>query len=245
MTEEKLESGQEVTEEKEQPTPAPSVPSGDEPTSAPEVNAEALVEQLAPLLAEKLRPEWEKADQSVKDKRIAGLTDDVERLKVYLASSDGDVDKAIKEMRIDDMLAGESQPVVGTTGKEVQGAMEAISAQYLSSAGIDFEDPGYKALVQQYGWIKTPENWEPVVKAFIETKLTKEAKQEGVTSAAVVSSIGAVVSSEDPDELAAELERLQAPGPNELGVTHPDNIARRKEINAKLKTLTPQRPDIK
>jgi hypothetical protein len=245
MTEAPLESGQEVQETTEQPTPTPSVPSGDKQTSAPEVNAEALVEQLVPLLTEQLRPEWEKADQSVKDKRIAGLTDDVERLKVYLSASGGDVDKAVREMKVDDMLSGESQPVVGATGNEVQGAMEAISAMKLSAAGIDFEDPGYLALVGQYGWIQTPEHWGAVLDAYIGTGKTKEAKQEGVTAAAVVGNIGATVVSEDADEIAAELDRLQAPGPNENGVTHPDNIARRKELNAKLKALTPQRPDIK
>lgn len=245
MTEAPLESGQEVQEVVEQPTPTPSVPSGDKQTSAPEVNAEALVEQLVPLLTEQLRPEWEKADQSVKDKRLQGLTDDVERLKIYLSASGGDVDKAIREMKVDDLLAGEPQSVVGATGNEVQGAMEAISTMKLSAAGIPFEDTGYLALVGQYGWIQNPEHWGSVLDTYIGTRVTKEAKQTGVTGAAVVSNIGGTVVSEDADVLAAELDRLQHPGPNESGVTHPDNIARRKEINAKLKELTPQRPDIK
>ena len=167
MTEAPLESGQEVPETTEEPTPKPSVPSGDKPTSAPEVTAEALqaqAEALAPLMKEILSPEWEKADQSVKDVRIKDLTDDVERLKVYLTASGGDVDKAIREMKVDDIIAGESPPVVGATDEETKGAMEAISAQYLGAAGIAVDDPGYEALVNEYGWIKTAENWEPVVK---------------------------------------------------------------------------------
>jgi hypothetical protein len=249
MTDEKLESGQEPQETQETPSPAvPSVPSGDKQTSAPPVDAEALARQLAPHLVEALRPEWQKDDQSVKDKRIAGLESNVDALTAQLKAmgvSPDVIAKAQREAAVDIMLKGQQEPVRGGTEGEVKGAMESISAQYLSEAGIAFDDPAYLALVKEYGWINTADNWRAVMKTFVETASTRQAKQASITPAAVIGQASKTETSDDADALAAELERLQHPRPGEPGLSHPDNKQRRKEINARLKELTPQRPDIR
>lgn len=231
MSEKELEGAQETPEE-EVPTSPPSVPSADKPPSPlDDLDVESLAEKLAPHLAESLRPEWQKDDQSVKDRRIAGLTDDVERLKAYAKAAGGDLDKAVREMQIDDMLAGRSESKVpgrtesGSSGLEA--AMQAVSTEILSGAEIDFDDPEYVALTKQYaGRIQNAEDWRAVTQAFADRRTTKAAKQEGVTDAATVGATGKAVSTGEKsyDELAVELDELKSKGSSR------ENMIRQREI---------------
>ena len=240
MTDKPLESAAEPQEPDADATAAPSVPSLEQPPSPfSGLDVETLAEKLAPHLAESLRPEWQKDDQSVKDRRIAGLTDDVARLKSYMTKSGGDVDKAVREMQIDDMLAGRSESKVpgrtesGSSG--LQAAMQAVSTEILSGAEIDFEDPEYVALTKQYaGRINDAENWRAVAQAFADRRTTKTAKQEGVTSAATVGASGvASVASDDADTVAAELDGLLD------GRQTPATQKRIAELTARVEELEP------
>ena len=232
MSDKPLESAAEPQEPGAEPTAAPSVPSLEQPPSPfGDLDVETLAEKLAPHLADSLRPEWQKDDQSVKDRRIAGLTDDVARLKSYMSKSGGDVDKAVREMQIDDMLAGRSESKVpgrtesGSSG--LQAAMQAVSTEILSGAEIDFEDPEYVALTKQYGGrIDNAEDWRAITQAFADRRTSKAAKQEGVTEAATVGATGKVAATGEKtyDELAAELARLKSEGSSR------ENMTRQREI---------------
>lgn len=243
MTDKDLEGAQEPPEGDDEPTSPPSVPSVDKPPSIlNELDVETLAEKLAPHLADSLRPEWQKDDQSVKDRRIAGLTDDVDRLKSYIKQEGGDVDKAVREMQVDDMLAGRSESKVpgrtesGSSG--LQAAMQAVSTEILSGAEIDFDDSEYVALTKQYaGRITNAEDWRAVAQAFADRRTTKAAKQAGVTDAATVGASGAVsaVSSDDAEEVAAELDGLL----DGREVSKPETQKRIAELKARLEELEP------
>ncbi len=241
------EEAQDTPEEETQDTPAvPPVPEVSEtspqeaspqPTFDVDAIADRVVEKLGPTLDSKVDQRFKKTT----DPRFA----DVRKVASYLDAAGGDAEKAAREMMVDQMLEGQdtSEGPAGTVSKEeLDAQILAETTIILDGAGIAYNDPRYVALQEQYkDRISHPSVWKSV----LSTAMEQWAKQEGVTSAAVVSTVGGTVTSEDAEELAAELAQLQRPGPNEPGVTHPDNIARRKEIDAKLKTLTPQRPDIK
>ena len=130
MTEEQnLESAQEAPEVEEQPVPtAPSVPSGDKPTS--EVSSGVDISALEETIDRKL--------QSLKDRRLDKLPQLEEKVNQLIAAYEG--------------VPKESSPeVVGTTGGGEQAYMEAMSAQILDGAGIANDDPEYNALVEHYG----------------------------------------------------------------------------------------------
>ena len=242
MTDKPLESAAEPQEPEADATAAPSVPSLEQPPSPfSGLDVETLAEKLAPHLADSLRPEWQKDDQSVKDSRIHGLIDDVDRLKSYMKREGGDVDKAVREMQIDDMLAGRSESKVpgrtesGSSG--LQAAMQAVSTEILSGAEIDFDDSEYVALTKQYaGRITNAEDWRAVAQAFADRRTTKTAKQEGVTSAATVGESGAAATaSGDAESVAAELNELL----DGTGVTKPETQKRIAELTARLEELEP------
>ncbi len=245
MTDKPLESAAEPQEPEADATAAPSVPSLEQPPSPfSGLDVETLAEKLAPHLAESLRPEWQKDDQSVKDRRIAGLTDDVDRLKAYIKQESGDVDKAVREMEIDDMLAGRSGSKVpgrtesGSSG--LQAAMQAVSTEILSGAEIDFDDPEYVALTKQYaGRIGNAEDWRAVAQAFADRRTTKATKQAGVTDAATVGSSGAPppAAGEEQEALLAEMNDMYAGKKGSLSL--PQNSTRLKEIAAKLNEIDP------
>ena len=219
MTEEpKLESAQEAPEVVEEPKPtAPSVPSGDKPTS--EVSSGVDISTLEETIDRKL--------QSLKDRRLDKLPQLEEKVNQLIAAYEG--------------TPKESSPeVVGTTGGGEQAYMEAMSTQILDGAGIAFDDPEYNALVEQYGGKVTPEQWVSVTKAFAEKRSTKADKQEGVTEAAGATAAGTVVEvSEEAemDNLTTRLEEIRASG---KAAVEPTIKEEREKIIARMNELDPQ-----
>ena len=220
MTEEpKLESAQEAPEVVEQPKPtAPSVPSGDKPTS--EASSGVDIAALEDIIDRKI--------QSVKDRRLdrmPKLEEKVNQLIDLYESGPKD----------------SSPEVVGTTGGGEQAYMEAMSAQILDGAGIAFDDPEYNALVERYGGkITDPDQWANVTKAFADKRKSKASKQAGVTDAAGATAEGTVaeVSDEaDMDSLVSRLDEIRASGQ----VTVDKKLKEeRDEIVARLEELKPQ-----
>ena len=253
MSAELPENARELTETQEKPTPAVPSPVSAVTPSAPSLDADLLANALANpkvrgALVETLRPEWQKDSQSVKDKRIAGLTDDVERLKAYMKATGGDVDAAVREMRIDDVLEGRASPdtVRGRTVPESQDEayMKARSAQILNDAQISFDDPEYGVLVAQYQGRVNPAQWVDIVANLANSRQKKATKQTGVTAAAAVGGgAAAAPGSGDVDALTAELEAIQAGQRGSL--TDPKLREKRKELRTQIAALTPQRPDIR
>lgn len=237
------ESAQEQSENEDSPSPAvPSVVSGEKQPSGSRIDAELFVSALSDprvkaAAVEALRPEWEKDDQRVKDKRIQGLTDDVARLKQYVNAAGGDVDRAIREMQIDDILEGRASPARGSAGgnESSQAFMEARTAQLLSGAGIDFDDPDYKMLVAQYGGrVTDPNQWIGVVEGFVGSRQSKKAKQENIPPAAAASESGNVLGvegDEDIESLTEQLNKLRAQRAT------PATMEQRTQIRKKLTAL--------
>ena len=220
MTEEpKLESAQEAPEVVEQPVPtAPSVPSGDKPTS--EVSSGVDISALEETIDRKL--------QSLKDRRLDKLPQLEAKVNQLIEAYEG----APKES---------SPEVVGTTGGGEQAYMEAMSAQILDGAGIAFDDPEYNALVEQYGGkITDPDQWANVTKAFAEKRSTKVDKQEGVTEAAGATVAGTSVDVSDETEVATLSSRLEEIRTSGQASIDPTIKAEREKIMARLNELEPQ-----
>jgi len=238
MADETLESGQEVVEAQETPTPeVPSVPSGDKlPSAEPRLDAAALAEKLEQLEKkfEELPTLVERSIQSTKDRRFAALEgldpDLLRKFKNYLDQY-GDEDRAIREMQVDEMLARESRPS-GRGGSDARGTerMSRYARRVLPTAGIDFDDPESKQLVQ-----RASANWNVVgeeglydmLDQFVDSITTKQAKQSGITPAAAASPAGATPTGRSVEEIAAELERVQR--------LDPKNVELRKQLLKELR----------
>ena len=220
MTEEQnLESAQEAPEVEEQPVPtAPSVPSGDKPTS--EVSSGVDISSLDEKIDLKI--------QSFKDKRLSKIPALEKKLDELIELYEG--------------APAESSPeVVGTTGGGEQAYMEAMSAQILDGAGIANDDPEYDALVERYGGkITDPEQWVSITKAFAEKRSSKAAKQEGVTEAAGATAAGTAVSVSAEDELAGLSSRLEEIRTGGRAAIDPTIKEEREKIMARLNELEPQ-----
>lgn len=241
MPDETTESAPEKPESPEKPTQkAPSVPSVDKPPSSePGLSAEKLAKELAPHLAEALRPEWQRDDQSVKDRRIQGLTDDVTRLEQYIKAQGGDVRKAVREMQVDDLLSsGRSSSVPGRTdggGEGLKAAMEAVSTQVLTGAGIAFDDEEYTSLVKQYGnRVTNADNWRAVVQSFADRRTSKASKSDSVTGAAAAGKTGGTSTATKADEDALNKEYEEIMGWKR---GNPHNDANLKRLNEIVKEL--------
>jgi len=216
MTEEQVvESAQESSEVVEQPVPVvPSVPSGDQPTSAPSsgVDIEEMIDRKI---------------QSVKDRRLDRVPKLEEKLDQLIELYESDTKPPSSE-------------VPGRTGDGEKAYMEAMSTQILDGAGIAFDDPEYNALVDQYGGKVTPEQWVSVTKAFAEKRSTKVGKQEGVTEAAAATSAGTVVevsADAEMDNLSNRLEEIRVGG---QAAVDPKLKEERTNILARMNELDPQ-----
>jgi hypothetical protein len=243
-----LESESEAQEETGSPTPPPSIPSIDEQPSAQSPNLGSFVDALSDprtkaAVVELLRPEWQKDDQSLKDSRlerhdksIDGLIGDVDRLKSYIQATGGDVDRAVREMRIDDVLAGRtSVPASGLAddGNESQKKYATAQTQLaLDRNGIAWDDPAYVSFQAQYGTLPA-EQWIPIADKWADQEGAKRAKQKNIPSAAAASESGTVISvegDEDIESLAQELDKLMAlPVP-----VSAETMVARKEVRRKL-----------
>jgi len=221
MTKEpKLESAQEAPEVVEQPKPtAPSVPSGDKPTS--EVSSGVDISTLEETIDRKI--------QSLKDRRLDKLPQLEEKVNQLIAAYEGAPPK-------------ESSPeVVGTTGGGEQAYMEAMSAQILDGAGIAFDDPEYNALVERYGGrITDPDQWANVTKAFADKRKSKASKQAGVTDAAGVTAAGTSAEVSEEAEVSTLTSRLEEIRLGGQAIIDPKVKQERDEILARISELEPQ-----
>ena len=227
--EEQLESGQEVVEAQEQPSPAvPSVPSGVEQASAPSLDLDNLAEKVAGMVREGLQVDIERGIQSTKDRRFS----DVERVIKALKDAGGDEMLAIRNMQIDDLIAQGALPaeVPGRTDDGMEVAFEAISKEILSGANIPFDDAEYNALVTEYeGRVRNPEHWRSIAQAHVDRRRIQSERQEGVTPAASSSALDGTPPStgDSDDELLEKIDEL---------LKHPlQNIKERKELIAEAK----------
>ena len=229
----KLESTQEQPEAEESPTPSvPSVVSGDTQPSETQFDPDALASKTAEKLRPMIQEEVARSFQSGKDVRYAS----VEKIHSYLEAAGGDVAKATRDMKLDEIyerLDSEGEVGAYTPGSGSDEAfMEARTGQLLRDAGIDFEDPDYKMLVAQYGGRVTDANqWISVVEGFTATRQSKRAKQENIPGAAAASEGGNVISAEDDKDietLTQELNKLQA-----LPATA-ETMEKRKELRKRL-----------
>ena len=225
-----LESESEVQEETKAPPPSLSIPSIDEQPSAQSPN----VEDIASATAEKLRPmiqeEVARTFQSGKDVRYAS----VEKIHKYLQAADGDVDKATRDMKLDEIYdALGSEAAAGTAAQGSDSDTKFATAQTqlaLERTGIPFDDPAYVSFMAQYGTLPA-EQWIPIADKWADQEGAKRAKQGNIPVAAAASEGGTVLSAagdEDIESLDAELNRLIA-----LPATA-ETMAARSEIRKKL-----------
>lgn len=227
-----LESESEAQEEAGQPTPPPSIPSIDEQPSAQSPNVEDIASKTADLLRPMIQEEVARTFQSGKDVRYSS----VEKIHAYLEAAGGDVAKATRDMKLDEIyerLDSEDEVGAYTPGSDSNAAYaQAKTQQLLERAGIDFEDADYKMLVAQYGGrVTDPNQWVDVVKGFVDQRQDKKAKQEQIPGAAAASEGGTVISAEGDEDIEAltqELTKLQA-----LPATA-ETMAKRKELRQRL-----------
>ncbi len=201
MADQELESGQEVSEAQEQPSPEVlSVPSGAKQASAQPVDEDALAERVAARVREAIQPDIERGIQSTKDKRFRVLEgidpDTLGRFKDYLAKNKGDVDAAYREMRIDDVLdRGRSEEVDrgrSASAGPSEKRMERYVRRILSSAGIPFKDPEYLKVVEKFqskGSFDEDEFFDEV-DDLVERRTTKQERQESPEAGSVVAEGG-------------------------------------------------------
>lgn len=207
-----LESGSEVKEDAGKPTPLPSIPTIDEQPSAQSPN----VEDIASATADKLRPfiqeEISRTFQSGKDVRF----NSVERIHKYLEDAGGDVAKATRDMKLDeiyDTLGSEAAAGTVAQGSDSQTKFaEAKTQLALDDAGIAYDDPAYLLMVSQYGTLPA-DQWISVAETWAGQQKDKRAKQENIPGAAAASESGNVITAEgdeDIETLTQELNKLMA-----------------------------------
>jgi len=127
------------------PTPEVSPVSQTPPSAAPDVG-EQLSRLKTDLLAE-LKTYVDRSGQSVKDRRIAGLEQKVQELtsaKAALDAHGGDVNKAARELTIDDLLNRQESPANrGAVGEDWGERVQKLLADAEKSAGVKvpIDDP--------------------------------------------------------------------------------------------------------
>jgi len=214
---------------KELPVPSTSAgsPAGGSGATSPDVDA--LRQEIAALRKE-LPEIVESRVKSTKDKRF-------QKLEELLKSADDLQSKTRDVVRDVASEGGFSAPAPGKGEDEETSSLRALSAEHLKAIGVDASDAEYLALVSEWnGKIKNPQHWDLVLRAHVDRRKGKAAKQEApVTQAAV-----AAPTKPTPDEgneiarLSERLKYLQEHNPLK-------NKAERDEIRAKLAKLNPQR----
>ena len=133
----------EVAEPLALPTPAVSPPSETPPSAAPD--ADAIVSRLKEALLPELKSYVDRGTQSVKDRRIAGIERDLQTLKTALDAHGGDVNKAAREIAIDEFLSErqESPSNLGKVGEDWGARVQKLLADAEKSAGVKvpIDDP--------------------------------------------------------------------------------------------------------
>src|SRR5262245_13804097 len=147
------EAGTQVT-----PTPAVSSPSAGQPPSSPANLPEitdALIDKL--MAHPKFAGQLTRTVQSVKDKRF----DQMERFKTYLDANGGDLQKAKREMVLDEMVSN-YEPEPSGNGQPAQSSTTSLQSQtkeLLDQFGIPDDDPELVAMAKnpysdQFQWLR-------------------------------------------------------------------------------------------
>lgn len=202
------------------PTPKISSASGAQPSSASVFDEERVAQKVADILR--------RENQSEKDKRYAKVDhfyEDMDRLKQYVAKSNGDVEAAYRNMALDDYIAERKQPVSQPESQgrpdrnlEQQSTLQSKTADILNEWGIPPDDPELaKLATKAYG---SETDWIVAVSKFG----AKRAKQDAPASPSSVS----VDAPAQPTANRADKDRRQEQVAQELdGLYH--NYSANKE----------------
>lgn len=182
MTDQAAESAVGTPESAGTPTPDFSGSSTPAPAS-PTFDADALVGKVM----EKLGPEIDRRFQSTKDKRFKTLDklgdlSSLVEFKDYLERNQGNFDAALKDYRVDQVLAQQGSPSAPGSAPAVDKAkVEQRTTELLNDAGISATDPEYLALVGKT--YAAPEDWYHAVSRFA-VKRNKQTREPGPEAAA-------------------------------------------------------------
>jgi len=222
MTEQTQDVPAEVTEElKAPPTPEISAESEQVSSAKAEFDAGAFDKRL-----KQIEESVNKLPDLV-DARFKSTTDksfqDVRKVAKYLEQFGGDVDKAVREMAIDEMLEQRGKADPGRSSQpsgQKPSDFDKRTAEILEEAGIPPDDPEVIELA------KTPVSSEAEWYRKLTRLGVRRAKQGNITPAATVGSSGKPVSAggKSYDELAKELTELKAKGSSR------ENMIRQREI---------------
>jgi hypothetical protein len=206
---------------------SPEVPVGS--ASAQPFDQEALV---AKIIAQ-LGPEIDRRFQSAKDKRLSALdklggVDDLLALKDYIKAKNGNVDEALRDFQIDQMLAqrSTSAPEAGrpVAPENPNAGLKEWTADILTEAGIAFDDPEYRSLASET--VPDRSTFERKVTRFI-ARRAKQLIQPGLATVIVSGATGAPAGTlTKDDKLNRKYARL-----NELHQANP-TLDVRKEIKS-------------
>lgn len=190
------------------PTPEVSPPS--EPTPSAALDVGQLVSQLKESILPELKQYVDRSTQSVKDRRIAGLeqrVSDLTSAKAALEAHGGDINKAARELAIDELLGrGDSPANLGKVGEDWGAGVQKILSE-AASAGIKIsaDDPELQAVSKgSYA------SWADAYAA-VNRVVLRRAK--GVSTANVPAEVsGLPITSKSVDELTSQLTNLIASG---------------------------------
>ena len=179
MATEPLESAPETTEQAAPPVPTIASAASQGPPTSPTVDAGEFEKFKNELLTE-LDERISKRVQSQTDVRFKS----VDKINAYLKRSGGDVDKAMREMQIDDLLAerqapASPQPDPGRSAVDNKWLQDR-TAEILNEGGVSTEDPEYQALLKKPNWT------ESLWLAEVGKLATRKAKQGKAGSPAAV-----------------------------------------------------------
>jgi hypothetical protein len=236
-----LEGEQEVGE-----LPVPSTSGGSTGPGSAKVGSDAeFAKRLEGIeeIVKKLPDIIDSGIKRTKDKRFAALgeldPETLRRFKSYLDKYGGNEDAAIREMRVDAVLEGQSSPPADQGRSDAEERrMTRYVRRTLSGSGVSFNDPEYLALVEKHSSPKgvDEEAFYDDVDELVERRQSKQTKQTNIGAAAAASVPGsAIPATLDADDLAKELNDIQA-GRHGSAVS-PENKKRRAEIRARLADL--------
>jgi len=158
--------------------------------------------------------------KSTKDKRFQALegVDPVtlKKFKAYLDKYQGDEDKAIREMRVDEILDGQSSKPADRSGSPAsEKRMTRYVRRLLSSAGVSFRDPEYLAIVNKHSSPNGVDEdaFYDDVDDLVEQRRGKKDRQEAEPTGAVVVEGGRVAGHPDAEKkYIAEMQAARGKG---------------------------------
>ena len=205
MTEQKPDVPAEGTEEVLTP-PTPEISAASEQASSEQAkfDAEAFekrFKQLEESLLERLPEEVDRRFKSTTDKSFQ----DVRKVAKYLDQFGGDVEKAVREMAIDEIIEERRTVDPGRSDSpsgQVPSDFKKRTAEILEEAGIPLDDPEVVALSKEK--VADAADWYRKL-----TRLgVRRAKQGGVTESASVSPTGQPAPTSSDDDLLNKIQEL-------------------------------------